>query len=59
MRTAKLRLRCGMAKPPKDKTPSPEAALRDAFRAVEAQPVPKALGEHLDRLTGQPPRKRH
>ena len=48
-----------MAKPPKDKTPPPEAALRDAFRAVEAQPVPKALGEHLDRLTGQPPRKRH
>lgn len=39
------------AKPPRDK------ALRDAFEAVEAQPTPEALKDHVDRLTGEP-RKR-
>lgn len=40
-----------MSKRPKAPTrPTPDKALRDAFRAVEAQPVPDALTEHLHRL---------
>jgi hypothetical protein len=38
-----------MAKPPR--TPRPEQALRKAFQAVEAKPVPSSLTDHLDRLT--------
>ena len=37
--------------------PSPDKALRDAFAAVEAQPTPEALKDHIDRLTGEPPKR--
>ncbi|HYG26682.1 MAG TPA: hypothetical protein VD906_07235 [Caulobacteraceae bacterium] len=32
--------------------------LRDAFKAIEAQPTPETLKDHLDRLTGEPPKPR-
>ena len=42
-----------MSKRPKAPArPTPDKVLRDAFRAVEAQPVPEALTDHLDKLTG-------
>ena len=37
-------------KPPEKS--SADKALRAAFKAVEAQPVPEALNDHLDRLVG-------
>lgn len=36
--------------------PLVDESLRDAFRALEAQPTPEALKDHVDRLTGEPPR---
>jgi hypothetical protein len=49
-----------MAKAPKDKTPPPDQALRDAFKAAEARPVPKTLSDHVERLAGSAvPRKKH
>ena len=33
--------------------PPADEALRAAFRTIEAQPVPDALNDHLDRLTGK------
>lgn len=36
--------------------PLVEESLRNAFRAVEAQPAPDVLKEHVDRLTGEPPK---
>ena len=33
-----------------------DKALRAAFKAVEARPVPDPLNDHLDRLTGKAPR---
>ncbi len=40
-----------MAKDSKTRTRPPvKAALRKAFKAVEAQPVPASLAEHLDKL---------
>jgi len=46
-----------MARRPKaGAKPAPDNTLRDAFKAVEAQATPKALKDHLDRLTGQPPK---
>lgn len=43
-----------MSKRPKvpEKPPADEA-LRAAFKAIEAQPVPDALNQHVDRLTGK------
>jgi len=42
-----------MSKRPKPPAkPTADDALRAAFRAVEAQPVPEALTDHLDKLTG-------
>ena len=35
---------------------SPDKALCEAFRAVEAQPAPEVLKDHVDRLTGEPPK---
>jgi hypothetical protein len=45
----------GMAKHPKDQDMPPvDRALRDAFKAIEAEPVPDAITDHLDRLTVDP-----
>jgi len=47
-----------MSKRPKaPEKPPAEEALRAAFKAIEAQPVPDALSDHLDRLTGKPRRR--
>ncbi|WP_298743068.1 hypothetical protein [uncultured Brevundimonas sp.] len=39
---------------PRDR-PEVQAALRQAFKAVEAAPTPAVLTEHLDRLTAPKP----
>jgi hypothetical protein len=39
-----------MAKDSKTQDRPVKAALRKAFKAVEAQPVPAALAEHVDQL---------
>lgn len=39
-------------------TPRPEQALRAAFSVIEAQPTPDTLKDHIDRLTGEPPKPR-
>ncbi len=40
-----------MTKPPKAPSkPTPDKVLRAAYRAVEAQPVPDALTDHVNRL---------
>ena len=41
-----------MAKEPKRPDPPALQTLRDAFRAVEAQPVPDALTDHVEKLAG-------
>ena len=47
-----------MARRPKaGAKPPPDKALRDAFAAVEAQPTPETLKDHVDRLTGEPPKR--
>ncbi len=47
-----------MSKRPKAPDKSPvDKTLSDAFKAVEAQPVPDRILEHLDRLTGAKPRR--
>lgn len=44
-----------MAKQPKDQDMPPlDRALRDAFEAIEAEPVPAAIRDHLDRLIDGP-----
>ncbi|HEY0599248.1 hypothetical protein [Brevundimonas sp.] len=44
-----------MAKPVKDQAMPPvDRALRDAFRTIEAAPVPDAITDHVDRLTVDP-----
>ena len=44
-----------MAKQPKDQDMPPlDRALRDAFEAIEAEPVPTAITDHLDRLIEAP-----
>jgi hypothetical protein len=45
-----------MAKKSKARSPLVDNSLRDAFRSVEAQPTPDGLKDHLDRLTGEPPK---
>lgn len=40
-----------MAKAPKRLDKPVEAALRAAFKAVEAEAVPTTLAEHVDRLS--------
>lgn len=40
-----------MSKRPKAPSkPTPDKVLRDAFRAVEADPIPDALTDHVNRL---------
>ena len=47
-----------MARRPKATARPPLAkALRDAFAAIETQPTPEALKDHVDRLTGEPPKR--
>lgn len=36
----------------KDKAAEAEALLRAAFKALEQQPAPKSLTDHIDALTG-------
>ena len=46
-----------MAKKAKARPTRPlEKALGDAFRAKEAEATPAALKDHVDRLTGEPPK---
>ena len=46
-----------MAKRAKARSAEPlEKRLRDAFRTIEAQPTPGGLEDHVDRLTGEPPK---
>ena len=40
-----------MAKEPKGPGRSVEAALRRAFKAVETQPVPPGLADHVEQLS--------
>jgi len=40
-----------MAKEPKRRDAPALQTLRDAFRAVEAQPVPADLTDHVEKLT--------
>ena len=40
-----------MAKTPRDQDTTPlERTLREGFEAVEAQPVPGSISDHVDRL---------
>lgn len=41
-----------MAREPKSQSPGVKAALRKAFKAVEAEPVPTRLSDHVERLAG-------
>jgi len=34
--------------------PPSDRALREAFEAIEAEPLPAAIADHLDRLTDGP-----
>ena len=44
-----------MTKTPKPGAkPSPDKVLREAFKAIEAQPTSGPLKDHVDRLTGEP-----
>jgi len=40
-----------MARAPKGPDRSVDDALREAFKAVEAQPVPPVIADHVERLT--------
>lgn len=42
-----------MTKKPRDAArPTPDDALRKAFKAIEAEPTPKSLSDHVERLVG-------
>ena len=46
-----------MARKTKPRPAAPlDQILRDAFKAAEGQPVPDLLKDHIDRLTGEPPK---
>ena len=48
-----------MAKKVKARPPEPlDKRLRDAFSTIERQPTPGALKDHVDELTGAPPKSR-
>ena len=48
-----------MAKKAKARPPElPDKRLRDAFSAIESQPTPGILKDHVDKLTGAPPKPR-
>ncbi len=45
-----------MAREPKSQSPRTKAGLREAFKAIETEPVPTTLSDHVERLTGPKPR---
>lgn len=45
-----------MARTPKAGATPLDKALRDAFKAIESRPTPEPLKDHVDRLTGEPPK---
>ena len=47
-----------MARTPKTGGSPVDKALRNAFRTVETQAAPEALKDHVDQLTGEPPKPR-
>lgn len=48
-----------MAKKAKARPPELlDKRLRDAFSAIESQPTPGALNDHVDKLSGAPPKPR-